>query len=137
MIYAIEAVGSGFIKFGRAASVGKRLRELDTGCPHELHILAVADWPSGSETAIHRLLSDQCQKLEWFKDCALAKDIITWMGEQDGLAKLHAEVRKMGGRPKWLEEGRPKKNAQPVDDGIPCLRLMEREEWWRKHGQSL
>jgi hypothetical protein len=53
MIYAIEAVGSGFIKFGKARSVGRRLKELETACPYDLHIIAVADWPDGAETALH------------------------------------------------------------------------------------
>lgn len=136
MIYAIEAVGSGFIKFGRATSVGKRLKELECACPHDLHILAVADWQDGAETAIHRVLADHRHKGEWLKDCELVKRIIDWMNNKDaGLARLHSEVRKLGGRPRWLEEGAGKPN--PDNAGIPCLRRMEREEWWRLHGKSL
>ena len=39
MIYAIKAEGTVFIKFGKAASVGKRLKELETASPHELTII--------------------------------------------------------------------------------------------------
>ena len=38
MIYAIRAVGTDYIKFGKAISVGKRLKELECGSAHELSI---------------------------------------------------------------------------------------------------
>jgi SOS response regulatory protein OraA/RecX len=98
MIYAIRAVGIEFIKFGRATSIGRRLAELDTGCPFELEIIATADWPDGSETAIHRLLATVNQKGEWFRDGELAQSIIKWMSNVDlGLARLQSELRKQLG----------------------------------------
>lgn len=120
MIYAIRAVGTEFIKFGRAGSVGKRLKELDTGCPYELEIMAVADWPDGAETAIHRLLEDANVKLEWFRATDKASLIVRWMQNLDGLDMLRAEVAKLGGRPQWLS---------PV-----IKRRAEREAWWAKNG---
>ena len=68
MIYAIRCVNTSFVKFGRANNVGRRLKELDTCCPHELEIAAVVSWPDGSETAIHRHLHQQRLKGEWFQD---------------------------------------------------------------------
>lgn len=83
MIYAIRALGTEYVKIGRAKSVGKRLKDLDTGCPHELHIEAIADWPEAHETAIHLYLEDHCQKLEWFKDSHRTKQVIEWLQQKD------------------------------------------------------
>ncbi len=84
MIYAIRAVGTQFIKFGRASSVGRRMRELETGCPHELSIEAVADWPDGKETAIHQYLSLDCEKYEWFRESDRTAKVIGWLQEGPG-----------------------------------------------------
>lgn len=89
MIYAIRAVGTEYIKFGKAKSVGKRLAELETGCPHDLEILAVADWPDEQERAVHRYLQSQAHRREWFKDGEMAQEVISWMADQEnGMRKL-------------------------------------------------
>jgi hypothetical protein len=144
MIYAIRAVGTEYIKFGRASSVGRRLREMETGCPHELHIEAVADWPDGAETAIHRLLEDQCQNREWFKDCEMAKLIIEWMGNKDaGLARLHHEVRKLGLTANWTGPASPTRAdwKGPVPSALKARQLSkaqkrreERLAYWKARG---
>lgn len=105
MIYAIRAVGTEFVKIGRAKSVGRRLKELDTGCPHELHIEAVADWPDEQETAIHGYLNDHCEKFEWFRDSEKTAKVIEWLqAGEEGLRRFrvtflaYAEAKVM---PKW------------------------------------
>jgi hypothetical protein len=85
MIYAIRAVGTPYIKFGKAKSVGKRLAQLETGCPFDLHIEAVADWPDGQESAIHQYLGDDCQKFEWFRDSDKTASVLAWMCAPEGL----------------------------------------------------
>jgi hypothetical protein len=88
VIYAIRAVGTQYVKIGKAASVGRRLKELETGCPHELHIEAAADWPDAQESAIHEYLKAHCEKLEWFRDSDLTAKVVKWL--QDGEAGLRA-----------------------------------------------
>lgn len=68
MIYAIEAVGSGFVKFGFAGKdAGDRLRAMQTGCPHELAVRATAEWPDSVEFRIHQYLADVHHRGEWFR----------------------------------------------------------------------
>jgi hypothetical protein len=109
MIYAIRAVGTEYVKFGRAASVGKRMKELETGCPFELHIEAVASWPDGQEKAIHSYLAEHNKKYEWFRDSAKTAQVIEWMNSGDaGLREFrvaflaHAKSNPPRGLPKWL-----------------------------------
>ena len=69
MIYAIEAVGSEFIKFGVSGfqSPGHRLGQLQTGCPYELVVRATASWPDREEFRIHRYLQELHVRGEWFR----------------------------------------------------------------------
>lgn len=120
MIYAIEAVGTGFIKIGKAGRVGKRLRELECACPHELAILAVADWPDGSEPAIHLYLRSEWERGEWFRDGPKIKEVLSWMvNGQAGLERLRAELPMKRER-SWVE---------PVES--VTKRRAEREAWWK------
>lgn len=125
MIYAIEAIGSGFIKFGKAKSVGRRLGELDTSCPHELTILAVADWPDwpdGAETAIHKYLEPMHAKGEWFKDSQITREVIAWMvNGAAGLERLHKEM------PVKASRSRISYLTPPA----PTKRRLERKAWWK------
>ena len=130
MIYAIEAVGSGYIKFGRARSVGKRLKELECACPHDLHILAVADWPDGAETAVHLYLEPELQRGEWFKDSQLVREVISWMvNGQAGLELLRSETPKRAPirRSQWAQATQP---ATPTE-----IRRAQRAAWWAAREQ--
>ena len=152
MIYAIEAVGTSFIKFGRAASVGKRLKELDTGCPHELHILAVADWPDGMESAVHRYLQASLEKLEWFRDGPEAQTVLECMKDQAaGLARLQyiclVAMRLEKPLVAPVKVAKPRRIKPQPRGAIPQLlsdqdrRILKRQEqrmrWWRAHGKQL
>lgn len=66
MIYAILVEGSRYVKFGKAENVKKRLSGLQTGCPYELKLIAVADWPDAEEGAIHSYLNAIRCRGEWF-----------------------------------------------------------------------
>lgn len=125
MIYAISAVGSEFIKFGRANSVGRRLKELETACPYDLQILAVADWPDGQESAIHAYLDASYQKLEWFRDGELTRKVIAWLLDaENGLNDFQREFvlsRKFAGPVTKKAQGR----------------RAQREQWWKANGKSI
>lgn len=127
MIYAIRAVGTKFIKFGRAASVGRRLKELDTGCPHELHIEAVADWPDGQESAIHAYLEADFEKLEWFRDGDRAAQVIAWMqAGESGLRDFRVAFLAFAQKGAWCRMPRklaqeyiyPSRSKQRVNPGV-------------------
>lgn len=83
MIYAIQAVGTQYIKFGKANSVGKRLNQLETCCPHDLHIEAVADWPDAEERKIHEYLKECLVRREWFTQCEKTAQIVQMMRDRE------------------------------------------------------
>src|SRR5678816_3391319 len=89
MIYAIRALGTSYIKFGKAASVGKRLKELETGSPHELYIEAVADWPDEEERRIHRYLIDSYVRREWFEDGDGTNEVIGLLRDTKPVSYTH------------------------------------------------
>lgn len=91
MIYAIEAVGSygscdqkghrhGLVKFGKARRPQKRLKELSTGSPHPLKLLASVDWFDDIEPVIHAAFKDRRKNGEWFSpDDSLMSFVSTMM----------------------------------------------------------
>ena len=79
MIYAIEALGLSFIKFGRTQNIEHRLTSLQIGCPVQLAVLATADWPNESEYVIHQLLADRRGLGEWFGVCDPVTRIVNQM----------------------------------------------------------
>jgi hypothetical protein len=137
LIYAIRAIGTQYVKIGRAASVGKRLKELDTGCPHELHIEAVGNWDDSRESAIHAYLVDHCEKLEWFRDSPQTAQIIKWLQQEDGEREFTntfvREARKQAMKPVTpLRSSRVRdfwrKQLSPTEQ-----RRLERKEWWKNN----
>lgn len=127
MIYAIEAVGSGFIKFGRAKSVGRRLKELECACPFDLHIIAVADWPDGAETAVHLHLSPMHERGEWFKDGPLTREVLSWMlNGQTGLEQLQSQIPNHRDRRKLFQGPKPVESIE--------LRRAQRKAYWAARG---
>lgn len=72
MIYLIHADGTDYFKIGRSIGDGtNRLATLQTGCPHDLRLMAVADWPDSVEFRIHAFLTRRGKHVrgEWFKRC--------------------------------------------------------------------
>ena len=90
MIYAIQAVGTEFIKYGVAMSVGARLRNLRVASPHELVILATANWSNQAESRIHSLLRSEYVRGEWFRHRGLSLDIVRLMLENANESVLYA-----------------------------------------------
>jgi hypothetical protein len=141
MIYAVRAVGTEFIKFGRANNLARRLKELETGCPYELDVLAVADWPDGQESAIHSYLSETRVKLEWFMDSARAQEVIGFLNDKEhGLTAFQALFVSTAREGTWRYIYKRSEN-QHLNDGCeltgPAKRKAEREAWWRANGKSI
>lgn len=79
MIYAIEAEGTGFVKFGKARDVLKRLGNLQIGSPYRLKLIASADWPDAEESLIHLFLEDSHERGEWFRREGRCQQVIDLM----------------------------------------------------------
>jgi hypothetical protein len=66
-VYAIRA--GDFVKIGVARDVKRRLLEMQTACPYELHIIHA--WPRsdpfGFEQWLHKQLEAKRYRGEWFK----------------------------------------------------------------------
>lgn len=92
MIYAIRAVGTEFIKFGKSKNVGRRLINLECTCPLELEIMAIANWPDEAEKTVHKVLEQYWHKGEWFIDSDTTKLVIKCM-LKNKLEQLRAMVK--------------------------------------------
>ena len=92
MLYAIKAVGTPFVKFGltRGDQIGKRLAQLQVGCPYELALLAIADWPDASERQIHWYLGPLLERGEWFSEGERTSHVLRLMTQ--GSAGLEALI---------------------------------------------
>lgn len=95
MIYAIRAVGTEFVKFGRTDGLSpkKRLDTMQTGCPYPLELLAVCEGDKATEAFIHMMLrkAGALHRGEWFKWGVDAEAIVGMM--KDGSLKIaEAEI---------------------------------------------
>ena len=66
MIYAIQAGEGGPVKFGVAKNPSSRLRELQTGNPLKLRLVAEVDILVSCERQIHHWLREERLQGEWF-----------------------------------------------------------------------
>ena len=99
MIYAIRAIGTDYIKFGKANNVGKRLAGHQVSCPHDLEIVAIAEWPDEAEKTIHALLAKHHHRGEWFKDSERTNTVITLMAKKGyGLRAIRNMLSKEQGK---------------------------------------
>jgi hypothetical protein len=95
VIYAIRALGTNLIKFGKAKSPESRIAILQTGCPVDLALIAVADWPDSEDFKLHIFLSEDHARGEWFKDGNRAKKALDCMRDiKHGLERWHQLKRK-------------------------------------------
>src|SRR4029077_19026965 len=83
VIYVIKALGTDFVKVGvtRGEAIGRRLSTLQIGCPFELSIIALADWPDQAERQLHIYLELLLERGEWFREGERVSHIIRLMGE--------------------------------------------------------
>lgn len=84
MIYAIEAVGTEYVKFGIAQNLKRRLVFLQVGCPLELRNIASANWPDSEEDAIHFFLADKRLRGEWFSKSDETRLVVQYMQDAAG-----------------------------------------------------
>lgn len=104
MIYAIRAVDTRYIKIGRAKNPTKRLMELQVCNPHELKLIACAEWPDSEEPLIHMYLEVYCQRGEWFVRTPQVEKIINLLrDDQNGLTEWHRISRTGNERPMDLK----------------------------------
>jgi Meiotically up-regulated gene 113 len=92
--YFVEAEGTGRVKIGKSDRVGKRLKSLQTACPHKLTIRLVlpvgweslANHPTGSwgETVVHDRFEKFRIQGEWFH---LSPEIEAFI---NGIAKINS-----------------------------------------------
>jgi len=67
-VYFIEAEKLGVVKIGFSDShPDRRLRELQTGCPAPLKLLAYFEGTANEERQLHRTFSDLRSHGEWFR----------------------------------------------------------------------
>lgn len=85
MIYAIRAVGTEFIKFGRAEDVQERLRQHQCSNPHKLELIVAGDWPDEEERKILDYLNPVRVRGEWFKTCQGTRLICRLLAQPLGL----------------------------------------------------
>jgi hypothetical protein len=70
-LYLIQMAITGAFKVGRSNDTKRRLGELQTGCPHPLRILLVAEGLGYLEKSVHRALAPyqtRYGKGEWFRE---------------------------------------------------------------------
>lgn len=100
MIYAIHAVGTQFVKFGRAGNPIQRLAGLQTAVPYDLKMIACASWPDEEEPLIHIHLSESHVRGEWFKRDQTVEKIIGLLRDgQNGLSEWQRISRAGNNRP--------------------------------------
>ncbi len=66
MVYLMNAEGTSRYKIGFAKDPNVRLRELQTGCPYPLKIVAASNGDRDRERKLHARFSDYRQCGEWF-----------------------------------------------------------------------
>jgi Meiotically up-regulated gene 113 len=73
-LYLIQSAVTEAVKIGRSSDPHKRLRELQTGSPHRLTLLAVFDGKGDLEPSLHQRLDRWRLKMkgEWFSPECLA-----------------------------------------------------------------
>ena len=143
MIYAIRAVGTEYIKIGKANSVGRRLKELEVASPFELHIEAVADWPDDEERRLHIYLRPHYVRGEWFKDGETLTHVIELLRRETGLGEwqaICAERRIQAARTVSPMNAKPSEARKLKAMAKYERRLRERRQWWAdrlKQGSEL
>lgn len=96
MIYAIRAVGTNFVKFGKARDVVKRLSCHQISSPFDLRLVASAPWPDSEESMIHLYLSDCRERGEWFNSSSSVERVIGLLRDGELGLREWLRVRQAG-----------------------------------------
>lgn len=82
-LYIIQSYVTGAVKIGRSGDVEARLRQLQTGSPHRLKLLASFEGKGGLEKNIHERVSKHRLHMqgEWFHHECLT-DLPDWIYEK-------------------------------------------------------
>ena len=74
-LYIIQMNITGDIKIGRSKHPEKRLKQLQTGCPHKLKLILVVEDMGWYETVLHRRMAFAAIRKngEWFHESALTE----------------------------------------------------------------
>lgn len=125
MIYAIEAVGLNAVKFGKAKNPAYRLKELQTGSPFPLKLLAAVDWHDEKEKMLHRALAPARRCGEWFDASPDVEEFVNTM-----MCPNSTELQKYDTCMGMLDEIF-KRDAAPVKNRNAYMR-----EYMRTHPQK-
>jgi hypothetical protein len=144
VIYAIRAVGTEYVKFGKAAgaNVQERLRAMQIGCPLKLEFVAVGEGGYKEERQIHLMLkaADKHHAGEWFVMSQEVEQAIQWIKNRSKPfpelpplkpgAKRHRLAR-MTEHALDLTRALEKSGYKPREQDPIKRRQQERMEWWK------
>lgn len=95
-VYMIGSTGTGMVKLGYSKDPGKRLKELQTGNPYTIEVLATVPGSIELEQVLHVWFADLAYRGEWF--CFPQRDQV------DQLREALNSFRGMDGCPfEWME----------------------------------
>lgn len=132
-IYFIGNMDMGCIKIGVAKDPEKRLKQLQTGNPHNLKIYkTIKNVPNEYESSIHRLFDDYRLKGEWFQiNDKITEFMESISSESDLEKKFKVTIESFMGDPEPLEEV-VKTNLTLMEKGYLETRLNFKEiHKWR------
>lgn len=78
MIYFALALDGPFVKIGYSCNPTKRVKDLQTACPHKLKLAGVKPGTQADEKIIHDMFSKDRLHGEWFKASGDVLDYIQY-----------------------------------------------------------
>ncbi len=120
-LYIIQMDTTGAVKVGRSKDVYRRLKQLQTACPHRLRLILHAPNQGHREHALHRIMRHRGTRTdgEWFEEGALAElpielyDLITNLDDPD-----------------WWEPGTPTRKTPPRQPEPHWFDVLEERGFW-------
>ena len=114
-LYIIQMAITGDIKVGRSKNPNKRLKQLQTSCPHPLKLILHIPDEGFREREIHRLMHNRGTRRngEWFEEGALAElplkmyDLLDlsnqdwWMGQRT--TPIPKPMPEAAAEPEWFK----------------------------------
>jgi hypothetical protein len=135
MIYAIEARGTNRIKFGKVKNPEKRLKELSTGSPYHLHLLAAVEWNDEIERLIHAAFKGRRVAGEWFERDEYIDMFVTYMMENPYGEPNYAKESRYGICMQILVEMLARWPCR--DYGAEPIRILEFDEWYERYREQM